>query len=104
MKIDITTTYESAAYWGSKTYGAIFVKDKAHIPTVISYLIEKDSDWEYYAKLVQPLPAYSTINDLKRKCGYTGKTLIPDMVAFMRAMENQGIEVFVLIDNENSNL
>lgn len=104
MKIQITTTYESAAYWGSKTYGAIFVKNKDHIHTVLSYLVEKDGDWEYYAKLVQPLPAYSTINDLNRKCGYTGKTLICDMVAFMRDMENQGIEIFVLINNENSNL
>lgn len=100
MKIEVTTTYESAAYWGQKTYGAIFVKDKAHIPLVYLYLCQQDMDWQYYMKVIKVLPEYKTYNDLKMLCEYTGKTCIYDMVRFMRAMENDGVEVFVLQDNE----
>lgn len=102
MKIQITTTYESAAYWGSKTYGAIFVKDKAHIATVFSYLCKQDSDWVHYMKLIQVFPEYQTMRDLKILCEYTGKTCIYEMALFMSCMDNQGIEVFVLQDNERT--
>ncbi len=90
---------ESSKHWESKGYGAIFVEKEENIRPVYDYLVNQDNYWERNTdknELIKIFPEKISKETLDSECLYVGKTDIDDIEAFVKAMEEKNINVFIL--------